>query len=133
MLLETSFCIDFLRERKRNKRGPAIQKIETLSGVELFSSIFVFCELQTGACMSTSPRQELKRVNALFELLTIVYPNLSFAANYGKAEAYLRKKGIPIPTMDLLIGVTAKMNGLPLITRDINHFKRIPGLKVEGY
>ena len=133
MLLDTSFCIDLLWEQKKNKRGPAIQKIETLAGVELFSSIFVLCELQTGARLSTNPRQETKQVNALFELLTVVYPDYSFAASYGEAESILRKKGNSIPTMDLLIGLTAKMYGLPLITRDIKHFQRIPGLKVEGY
>jgi len=42
MLLDTSFCIDLLREQKKNKRGPAIQKIETLAGVELFRQFSFF-------------------------------------------------------------------------------------------
>ncbi|MFH1037062.1 MAG: type II toxin-antitoxin system VapC family toxin [PVC group bacterium] len=133
MFLDTSFWIDLLREQKRDKRGPAVQKLETLAGVELFSSVFALGELQTGARLSTNPRRELQRVNSLFKLLTVVYPDYSFAASYGEAESTLRKKGISIPTMDLLIGVTAKMHGLPLITRDITHFQRIQGLRVEGY
>jgi predicted nucleic acid-binding protein len=35
--------------------------------------------------------------------------------------------------MDLLIGVTAKMRGLPLLTRNVQHFASIPGLVLETY
>lgn len=35
--------------------------------------------------------------------------------------------------MDLLIGVLAKMHGQILVTRDAEHFSRIPGLIVETY
>jgi len=122
-----------MRERKRNIIGPAINKLEELGRSELFCSIFVLCELQAGVRLSTKPKQELKRINTLFELLTVVYPDFFFATSYGEVEALLRKRGRSIPTMDLLIGVTAKIHGLPLITRDINHFQRIPGLKVEEY
>jgi predicted nucleic acid-binding protein len=35
--------------------------------------------------------------------------------------------------MDLLIGVTASLKGLPLLTRDRHHFDRISNLLVETY
>jgi predicted nucleic acid-binding protein len=35
--------------------------------------------------------------------------------------------------MDLLIGVMAKQYGLPLLTADEKHFRRIPNLVVETY
>lgn len=86
-----------------------------------------------GAGLSVDPDRERDRVKALSEMLTIVYPDYSFAVSYGETEVYLRKRGIPIPTMNLLIGVTAKVWGDPLVSRDMKHFKRIPGLLVEGY
>ena len=52
---------------------------------------------------------------------------------YAEAAAALITAGTPIPVMDLLIGITAKTNGLPLLTRDNRHFHRIPGLVVEWY
>ena len=133
MFLDTSFCIDLMRERNRNQIGPAVRKLESLNKTRLYASIFVFCELEAGARLSNSPQRELRRVNILFELLTIVYPDRAFAISYGEAESFLRKNGKSIPTMDLLIGVTAKIFGLPLITRDTGHFKRIPGLIIENY
>ena len=133
MFIDTLFCVDLMRERKRNQTGPAIIKLKELGRAEIFSSIFVFCELQAGARMSKNIDEELKRVNTLFELVTIVYPDKYFAVAYGEVEAELWKKGMPIPTMDLLIGVTAKIHGLPLITRDKTHFQKIEGLLIEVY
>lgn len=133
MFIDTSFCIDLLREQKRHTRGPAVKKLESLSGVEIRASIFILCELMAGACLSVDPARERERVKVLSRMLTVVYPDYTFAASYGETEAYLRRRGIPIPTMDLLIGVTAKVQGDLLISRDVEHFRRIPGLLVEGY
>ncbi len=38
-----------------------------------------------------------------------------------------------IPVMDILIGICAMQEGIPVLTRDIAHFSRIPGLVVEPY
>jgi predicted nucleic acid-binding protein len=58
---------------------------------------------------------------------------LSESQFYGEAEAFLQRSGKSIPTVDLLIGLTAKQHGLPLLTADDEHFRRIPGLVVETY
>ncbi|MDP8235103.1 MAG: type II toxin-antitoxin system VapC family toxin [Candidatus Erginobacter occultus] len=133
MFIDTSFCIDLLREQKRHRPGPAVKKLESLSGVEICASVFVLCELMAGAWLSVDPARERERVKVLSGMLTIVYPDYSFAVSYGEMEAELRKTGFPIPTMDLLIGVSAKIHNLPLITRDAQHFHRIPGLLLEEY
>jgi predicted nucleic acid-binding protein len=65
--------------------------------------------------------------------LTIIYPDGAFPVAYAELDVALRREGTPIPTMDLLIGTTAKMLGVPILTRDNAHFKRIPGLVVETY
>jgi len=133
VFLDTSFCIDVMRERKRGKRGPAIRKLEALGETPLYMSLFVACELQAGARMSDDPHAELRKVELFCEIVEIVLPDRSFAVAYGEAEAFLRRNGNPIPTMDLLIGLTAKQFGLPLLTADNDHFRRIPGLVVETY
>jgi predicted nucleic acid-binding protein len=62
-----------------------------------------------------------------------VFPDRSFSVAYGEAEAALRRKGKPIPTLDLLIGVQAKCQGMPLLAGRDNHFREILGLVVENY
>lgn len=132
MFIETTFCIDIIREARRGS-GPATAKLQQLGDTPLFASIFVICELQAGARLSRKPERELRSVERLTEKLAVVYPDESFAVAYAEIEVALRKEGTPIPTMDLLIGTTAKMRGLPLLTRDSTHYNRIPGLVVEPY
>ncbi len=65
--------------------------------------------------------------------MEVIRPDRSFAVAYGETEAFLRRSGKPIPTMDLLIGLTVKQYGLPMLTADDNHYRRIPGLAMGTY
>jgi tRNA(fMet)-specific endonuclease VapC len=60
-----------------------------------------------------------------------VYPvTAEFARSAGRLDGYLTKRGEPIAFPDLLIGVTALELGYSVITRNLRHFRRIPGLDV---
>lgn len=133
MFLDTSFCIDLMRERSRKHRGAATAKLHALGNTPLYASVFVMCELHAGARMSAHPDKELRKIALLAERLHMVYPGPAFAVAYGETEAHIRKNGSPVPTMDLLIGVIAKSYGMPILTRDASHFSRIPELVIETY
>ena len=133
MFLDTSFCVDLMREQHRGTEGPATGRLRALGDTPLCAPIFVLCELHAGARLSGHPRRELRKVAALAERVAVAYPDATFAVAYGEMEAHLRRKGTPIPTMDLLIGTTAKIHGMPLLTRDPTHYGLIPGLVVETY
>jgi tRNA(fMet)-specific endonuclease VapC len=132
VFVETTFCVDLLRELRRGP-GRATAKLRSLGDTPLLASVFVICELQAGARLSADPNRELRSVERFVENLSVVYPDEDFAVAYAEAEVALRQSGAPIPTMDLLIGTTAKMRGLALITRDSGHYARIPGLVLEPY
>ena len=133
MFLDSSFCIDLMREHNQGVNGPATTKLKSLGETGILISIFVVCELRAGAEMSKNPMQELARVESLVESLNVVYPDRSSAVLYGETVAALLKHGTPVPLMDVLVGVAAKAFGLPILTRDIDHFQKIPGLVVIGY
>ena len=42
----------------------------------------------------------------------------------------MRKAGLVVATADLLIGITALHYGYALETRNVRHFRMIPGLQV---
>jgi predicted nucleic acid-binding protein len=130
---DTSFCVDLLREQRRGEKGPATSKLESLAGKPLLISLFVLCELRAGAEMSSNPRRELSRVVALVEGFEIICPTALFAVMYGEIVAALLKNGTPIPRMDVLLGVMAKSFEMPVLTRDMNHFAKIPGIVIESY
>lgn len=133
MVTDTSFLIDLMRERTAGRRGPATAKLESLGAIRLYMPVFTLCELRAGAELSRKPKSELAKVEVLTDHIQVIYPDASFPVFYGEAEAGLRKRGTPIPVMDLLIGITAKAAGLPLLTKDTGHFDLIPGLVVESY
>jgi len=133
MLLDTCFCIDLMRETSKNQNGPAREKMIALTDAEIYISLFSLCELRAGSELSKHPKNELKKVELLTSFIEVLYPESSFPVLYGELESYLRKNGTPIPVMDLLIAVSAKSAGIPVITRDVEHFDQIPGLVVEGY
>lgn len=51
------------------------------------------------------------------------------AAVYGE----LHRAGRLIPDADLIIGVTALVHGLEMVTSNVRHFTRIPGLQVVNW
>jgi predicted nucleic acid-binding protein len=62
--------------------------------------------------------------------IAVIHPEQGFPGLYGETAAALIRQGTPIPVRDLLIGISAKSKGLPILTRDPVHFRRIPGLIV---
>jgi predicted nucleic acid-binding protein len=134
VFLDTSVCVDLLREQARGRTdGPATRKLRGLGSTPLYLSLFVACELHAGARLASHPAAEIRNVERFMELAEIVLPDRTFAVAYGESEAALRRKGTPIPVMDLMIGTLAKIHGMPLLVRKEQHFKLIPGLVVEEY
>ncbi|MFP4363991.1 MAG: type II toxin-antitoxin system VapC family toxin [Spirochaetia bacterium] len=133
MVVDTCFCIDIIRERKAGVQGPGLKKLNSLKNHQLYISLFSVCELRAGAELTKKAKVELGKIELLLDYINIVYPDVSFSVLYGEAEASLRRNGTPIPVMDLLIGISAKSLGMPLVTKDEKHFCLIPGLAVETY
>lgn len=133
MFLDTCFLIDLFRERHASQNGPAHLKLAALGNSNLLISLFTLCELRAGAELSSNPKEELRKIELILDYIITVFPDASFPIVYGEAEAFLRKRGTPIPVMDLLIGCAAKISGMPILTKDIEHFDKIPGLVVDTY
>jgi predicted nucleic acid-binding protein len=81
---------------------------------------------------STNERR-LRREAFLNELLAAltVYPYTKETALLaGKLDAEQQRRGVIIPFGDLLIGGTALTLGYSVLTVNIRHFERVPGLSV---
>jgi predicted nucleic acid-binding protein len=131
--LDTSFLVDLLRERSRNRPGPASQWLEEQPDRELAISVFVACELYCGAERSARPEKETAKVDSICEALHLLYPDREFAPLYGRLLADLQRRGETVAAMDLLIATTCLRAEAPLLTRNTRHFERIPGLRVLSY
>lgn len=63
-----------------------------------------------------------------------VFPfDLEAARRYGEVRAVLERQGQRLADADLRIAAIALARGLTVITGNIRHFERVPGLAVENW
>ncbi|MGB7590970.1 MAG: PIN domain-containing protein [Terriglobia bacterium] len=90
-------------------------------------------ELVHGIYRAPTPEMRLRREAFLNELLAdlTVYPyTRETALLAGKLDGEQQSLGIVIPFADLLIGATALALSYSVLTVNVRHFERIPGLSV---
>lgn len=63
----------------------------------------------------------------------VTVPLTSAIKDYGRIRALLESQGIRLEGMDLFIAATAIANDYTLVSHNIRHFSRIPGLKLEDW
>lgn len=125
VLLDTDVVVDFLRKGVDTDNVFQRAKDKEIRG---FVSTTTGFELYNGALLSMNPKQKLEDLARLFGILTLV--PLSNEQSYvaSKVYAYLVKKGIPLEIRDVLIAGCAIACHLSLLTRNKQHFKRVPEL-----
>ncbi len=90
-------------------------------------------ELVHGTYRARTPQLRVQRESFLHELLADLaeYPYTKETAMLaGKIDGEQQGKGVVIPFEDLLIGATALSLGFSVMTVNLRHFQKIPGLSV---
>lgn len=128
-LLDTSVCVPLINRTDADLTARLLG--HTPGSIYLCS--VVKAELHFGAQNSRRIAENLRRLETFFES----FPSLPFdddaAKHYGTIRAQLRREGRPIGANDLMIASIALAGALTLATRDVDDFKRVPGLNVEGW
>lgn len=130
--LDSTFLVDLLREARRGP-GPATAFLESIEDQEVAFSIHALCELHAGAELSNHPSRERHAIERICAALTLRHTGDDLAPAYGRILATLQKSGRSIAPMDLLIAAAALVDEAPLVTRNLDHFQRVPGLTVLTY
>ncbi|MCH7749610.1 MAG: type II toxin-antitoxin system VapC family toxin [Acidobacteria bacterium] len=63
----------------------------------------------------------------------VLSSNLDVTWEYGRAYRYLQENGRLIGGNDLWIAATGLAYRMPIVTRPVEHDRRVPGLDVEKY
>lgn len=127
-LLDTNICIFFLRGMLN------FDEIIRQKGLDncFISELTVF-ELKYGAENSDNPKKSHQAVDKFVNGLTVI-PIFGVANEYAETKVYLRKSGTPLhDEFDLIIGVTALVNELTLVTDNTKDFRFIKNLKLENW
>jgi tRNA(fMet)-specific endonuclease VapC len=96
-------------------------------------SIITLAELQFGAFNSHKIAENMKRIKYLRRVINTINLNAKITAEYAEIKSGLRKSGVPIDDFDILIGATAIVNNLILVTNNIRHFSRIKSINIENW
>jgi tRNA(fMet)-specific endonuclease VapC len=132
LILDSSIAI--AAERHRDSVQAFLQRvIATVGDQEAALSAVGVVELVHGIHRADTAERRARREAFVEELLSTVpiYPLTTDVARLaGKLDAEQQTRGIVIPFADLLIGATALSLGYSVLTVNVRHFGRIPGLPV---
>ena len=127
-LLDTNIVSDLVRD----PQGSVARRIARAGEPAVCTSIVVACELRYGAAKKGSPRltEQLERI---LEALAVLPFEAGADLHYGEIRSHLEMLGRPIGANELLIAAHARAAGLRLVTRNVEEFSRVPGLKVTTW
>jgi predicted nucleic acid-binding protein len=118
------------------RREPPLSLLRRLAQVppsEQATTTITLGELLYGAARRGS-EQLVQRVREVLQLATVILPFDSEAAEvYGPLRAQLERQGKRLDEPDLRIASIALSRELTLVTGNVRHFARVPGLPVENW
>ena len=116
------------------KRRPAAAYLQWLGTVprdDQFVSAVSVGELYRGAFRSPQRERHLRHIEErVLPAVTVLPYDQEVARMYGKVAAALEAEGRRLADADLQIAATALFHDLELVTGNIRHFARVPGLKI---
>jgi len=127
LILETTFLIDFERERRR-REGPTLDFLSGNADRRLLITHTIAGELACGVSLSSTDRWK-----AFIRPFRILQQNAEVDWRYGQLYRYLKEQGRLIGSNDLWIAATALVHGCPVVTANADHFRRVPDLEVLTY
>ena len=126
--LDTSEIVAALRRRPRYDRRWFDQARH--EGVPLVVSAIAVHELVRGASISHQPAENTALMERYLRDFETIDFTMEDAASSGRLGSELRAAGTPIGDIDTLIAGQALARGWTLVTRNVRHFGRVPGLSL---
>ena len=124
VLVDTSIWIEFFN-RDSSQPGDLLQQL-LLEGRATTAGI-ILTELLQGARI----QKEFDAILSIVSAVPVLEPTLETWVQAGRISFGLRRKGITIPTTDVVIGTLALQNDCQVFSLD-PHFDKIPNLKLFG-
>ena len=125
---DTCFLIDIQKERKARLQGRAHDFLRHNQERIMLVSAIALGEFAEG--VNASNHAAMIHIMSALEVLDV---DAQISLLYGQNARRLRESGQLIGSNDLWIGCTAVRHGVPLVTRNDQHFDRISSLTVLTY
>lgn len=124
-LIDSDWVADYLKGMPS-----AVREITALAraGVTMTISLITYGEIYEGIYSGRDPRAAEAVFRQLSRLTDVLPLNRAIPRRFAALRGDLRRQGLIIADMDLLIAATALHHDLSLLTRNGRHFQRIPNL-----
>lgn len=126
-LIDTDICSIYLR-----RPGGLFHRFIQHAGRLCISSVGL-SELFTWAYEQDDPTVILQQVRNLLQDVEVLSFDEQCAEEVGRLRGAFLRQGIHVSATDLMIGATAIVHHLTLVTHNTKDFQRIPGLTLEDW
>jgi tRNA(fMet)-specific endonuclease VapC len=99
----------------------------------LMISVITCMELYYGAYKSVNVAVNLAKIHTIAEAMEVIPLGSESAQIFGMLKGQMERKGTRLDDFDLAIAASALAHNLILVTNNVNHFKRIAGLKLANW
>ncbi len=127
------FDTDAISEVLRRKPArPYLRWLASIPRAEQFTSAVVIGELYKGAFRSPDRERHLENIDSrVLQAVTVLPYDVAVARVFGEIQAGLARHGQGLADADLQIAATAIHHGLEVVTGNVRHFERIPGIRIQ--
>jgi tRNA(fMet)-specific endonuclease VapC len=128
VILDTTVLVDLQKELRHEKPGAATRLLETSGDAPVFISFVTWMEFAEGFGDDARPACEI-----FLSGFQILWPDAGTAWRAARVSRSLRASGQPIGDHDLWIAALALQHGHAVVSRNEEHFRRVPGLSFLPY
>lgn len=130
MILDTSFFLDLVSGNQA-----AVERAESLEQEAVPQRVpaQVVYELYVGVGYTEAPSAEEEALAGVLASRPVVETTEAIAKRAGRLDGELRRAGERVPTSDLIIGATGLAFDESVLTADVDHFDRMPGVSIVTY
>lgn len=127
------FDTDVLSAVMKYPPAALLMKLASVKPEDQFTSAMVIGELAFGAYRTDRAEYFLGRLDRLLQNVRVLPIDQKVADSYGKLRAALERARTPLDDPDMLIAATALAGKLTVVTGNVRHFHKVPGLNVENW
>lgn len=124
-LVDTDWIVDFLKGQTGT-----VQILSQLAPEGLAISLITYGEIYEGIYYGQNPERNEQDFITLLRGLDVLPLSQAIMREFARIRGQLRGQGLIIGDLDILIAATARQHQLTLLTRNVRHFSRIPGLQL---
>jgi tRNA(fMet)-specific endonuclease VapC len=130
LIADTSFLIDLMR----GQQGAILKLNEVIErNLGQYIASPTVMELAVGVSLANLPKKEQDKIDEIIGGFQVLPFDAVSAWRAGIELGKLKKSGVTVDPIDAQIAGIALQNDDVIVTRNIKHFERFKGLRVEGY